>query len=424
MAVNGQPTLLDQVRNVITTYKGTVGDGMSIADVTKIARVEPITLISSNLTGQKDLYNVLHGVLNIYMAYYLQAVQILSSQLYDSRILKILDKTNPDRDIKTFLTSGQLAFESDSSLNLMAEAGVSPSLAVRTMSLRGCEHRLPMVNRGLVSSGLVHVESAMLNNYGYGNGAGEEYSENEDLNRNTGLDSAVPRIQGFDKLGMSIGKIVEVSFTTGETSTRQFKSDKKTLDTNTVRIPVVIKLDTMIIPSDAIAGITTMNADEITLGSRARAALDGRIDIIKDFILCSDLIKQQKKAMIKDGTGFYAQLLKRINSSKLYSILSGNISLAGVSAIYVMSDEDEAEIQRKIGGRLSNLTTRNMVFNNTSAMMLVVIDKAWERVSIYVRDMDGFSQGSIDSFKPMSDKNNNNIGDILKAFSLSQGQVF
>lgn len=416
MPINGQPTLIEQVRNVVTTYKGTVGDGMSIADITKIARVEPITLISSNLTGQKDLYNVLHGVLNIYTAYYLQAVNILSSQLYDARILKILDKTNPDRDIKTFLTSGQLAFESDAPVAVQTQFGVQK--AISTLTLENCKFRLPMLNKSYVST-----ESTQLNNFGIGNGEYGDYSDNEDLNHRTGLDASINKIDSFDKLGITVGKIINVCFATGEPGTRFGKEPAKD-KTNTVTIPVVVKLDTMIIPSEAIAGITTMNSDEITFGSRAKDAISGRIDTIKDFILCSDLIKQQKKAMIKDTTGFYSQLLKRINNSKVYSVLSGNISLAGVSAIYVMSDEDEAEIQKKIGGRLSNQTTRDMVFDNTSAMMLVVIDKAWERVSIYVRGMDGFSQASIDSFKPMSDKGNNNIGDILKAFSLSNGNVF
>ncbi len=82
---NGQPSNLETGRNVLVTYKGTVGEPLSIADVSKIARIEPITLISSSLTGTKELYDVLHGVLNIYAAYYLQAVSILplNSQMFE-----------------------------------------------------------------------------------------------------------------------------------------------------------------------------------------------------------------------------------------------------------------------------------------------------------------------------------------------------
>ena len=132
---NGEPSFLETVRNVVVTYKGTVGDPVSLADISKIARVEPITLISSNLSGTPELYNVLHGVLNIYAAYYLQAVQILSAQLSDVRILKILDQTNPDRDLKTLLTSGYTAYESYADIRTR----------VATMSLEDAKFKLPMV---------------------------------------------------------------------------------------------------------------------------------------------------------------------------------------------------------------------------------------------------------------------------------------
>src|SRR5574343_97739 len=134
---NGEPTFLEILRNVVVTYKGTVGDPVSLADISKIARVEPITLISSNLTGTKELYNILHGILNIYAAFYLQAVHILSAQLADVRILKILDKTNPDRDMKTLLTSGYTAYE---------------NLNIKTLTLENCKFKLPMIGTDKPSS--------------------------------------------------------------------------------------------------------------------------------------------------------------------------------------------------------------------------------------------------------------------------------
>lgn len=399
MPVNGEPTLLEQVRNIITTYKGTAGDGMSLADITKIARVEPITLISSNLTSVKPLYNILHGILNIYAAYYLQAVALLQTQIYDSRILKILDKTNPDRDLKTFLTSGQLAYE---------------SYGLPTLSLANSKYKLPSVTVPTNFS----MESFKLDNYGDVEDEPDNY-----YNERTDLGSSILKIDSFDKLGMTVGKIIEVRFTVGDAAKTE---GKKTVipEKNLQAVPVVVKLDTMITPGEVISGVTTSNADQITIGSRFRDALDGRIHFIKDFMLCSDLIKTQKKVMIKDSNGYYTQLLKRINNSKIYSALSGNISLAGISAIYVMSEQDEADIQRKIGGRLSNKNTREIVFDNTSAMMLVVIDKEWERVSIYIRDIDGFSQNSFDSFKDRSSKDNSDIMEFLKAFTLNNPASF
>jgi len=379
---------LELIRNIIVTYKGTVGEPISLADISKIARVEPITLISSNLSGNKELYNILHGVLNIYAAYYLQAVSILSAELVDVRILKILDKTNPDRDIKTLITSGYTAYE-------------TYGLALRnikTLSLEGCKFKLPMLES----------DSSDIN-------IGMESIFDEDEENN--LSTSIRKLDTFEKLGSAVGKVIGLKFNVKN------KGDNRGTGTE-VEIPVVVKLDTMIIPAEVINRIMTINKDEITLGSRFKDAISGRISFIKDFLLCSDLIKAQKRTMIKDPTGYYSTLLKRINNSRLYSVLSGNISLAGISSIIVISEQDEQEVQRLIGGKLTNQKTRDIVFDNTSVMMIVVVDSEWERVSIYIKDIDGFSQNSFDSFKSMTDKNNNNIADILKAFTLNNAPSF
>jgi len=377
---NGEPTFLEILRNVVVTYKGTVGDPVSLADISKIARVEPITLISSNLTGTKELYNILHGVLNIYAAFYLQAIHILSAQLADVRILKILDKTNPDRDMKTLLTSGYTAYE---------------NLNIKTLSLENCKFKLPMIATDKPSFAMESIFDEDANNV---------------------LTSSTQKLETFEKLGSAVGKVMEVKFTVRG-------NDSKNSDE--ITIPVVVKLDNMVIPADVIDQILTANADEITLGSRFKDALAGRIGFIKDFILCSDLIKSQKKTMIKDPTNYYTQLLKRINNSRLYSALSGNISLAGVSSIVVISEEDESYIQKQIGGKLTNEHTRNIIFNNSSCMMIVVVDKEWERVSIYIRDIDGFSQNSFESFKSSAQQGSGpQIQDILKAFTMGNAPSF
>ena len=58
-------------------------------------------------------------------------------------------------------------------------------------------------------------------------------------------------------------------------------------------------------------------------------------------------------------------------------------------------------------------------------MMVVVVDREWERVTIYIRDTDGYSQSTFKDFQVMSNKDSgNNIADILKAFSLGHAPSF
>lgn len=382
------PRFIEAIRNVLVTYKGTVGSGVSLADVAKIARVEPITLVSSSLSSEKELYNILHGVLNIYTAYYLQAIGILSAELADVRILKILDKTNPDRDLKTLLASGYHALESHDTKELATN--------VSTFCLENAKYALPMLTE---KKDEFAVESI--------------FDENDDAYMAT----SIQKLETFDKLGSAVGKVVEVKFNTQGGSGRDAIKQEHA-------IAVSVKLDTMVIPDSVINSIMTSTKDTITLGSRFKDAIRGRISFIKDFLLCSDLINTQKKTMMNDTTGAYAALMKRMNNSKIYSALSGNISLAGISSIFVISEEDENRIQREIGGKLSNEHTRNIVFDNTSAMMLVVVDKEWERVSIYIRDSKSFSQNSYSSFKNSADVHNDTMLDMVKTMSLGQSPAF
>lgn len=390
---NAVDSLLTTVRNVITTYKGTAGDGISLADVTKIARVEPITLVSNSLSSNSELHDILHGVLDIYASYYLQAVSILSTELTDVRILKILDKVNPDRDMRTLLTAGVGSFES-----YKEPTDSEKYINNKTMSLENSKYKLPMLSQMKDLSKL-----------------GMEYYLDADANAEAGaLNTSITKLENFEKVGQAVGKVMQVTF--------KVPGDGK--EGGEVTIPVVVKLDTMVMPGEVISRIVSNTAEEIRFGTRFKQALAGRIGFIKDFLLCSDLVKSQKRAMIKDPTGYYSELVRRVNKSKVYSLLSGNISMSGVSSIYVISEDEEEQIQRHIGGKLTNKNTRDIVFDNTSAMMIVVVSTEWERVSIYIRDIDGFSQNSFRDFKRLSDKGGDNITEILKAFQLNTPPAF
>lgn len=374
---------IDAVRNSLYTYKGTVGRSLSVADVSKIARIEPITIVSNDLVSTKELYNILHGVLNIYAGYYIQAISILATQLEDIRILKILDRTNPDRDLKTMLTAGYVSAASTESRNL------------ETLSLAKSKYKLNFLSNSKVSQ-----EGRILPD------------ENENVQT---LGTSISKIETFEKLGPAIGKVIELKFKVRPENSK---------DTNEVSIPVAVKLDTMILDADIVNNILTLNKDEITFSSRLSDVLSGRISFIKDFLLASDLIKNQKKILYKNNSEAYAAILKRVNNSRIYSGLSGNVSVAGVSSIYVLSEKSEAMLAKKLGGRLSSPKIRSMIFENTMAMVIVVIDREWERVSIYVRDMDGFSQNSFDAFKTQSDKGSSQILDMFKSFTMGNAPSF
>lgn len=359
--------------------------GFNLADVAKIARVEPIVLVSSNLTTLKELPDILQGVLNIYSGYYLQAVQLLSSAAINVKILKILDRLNPDRDIKT-VVSANLGLENYSLKSDINYTSVNyDTLTLESFVPKFIQKKVTKSHQTSIDN--IAVESA------------------------DSVESArIGKIDNFDKLNYSVGKILNVEFNVKDANG----------NATSVQIPVVVKLDTMVFPSEVMNSVLTVNKQELSFGSRLKDAIAGRISFIKDFILVSDLIKEHKKALIKDPTGYYARVLARTNNSKFFSLLPGNMSLNSISSVFVISEKEESEIAKKIGGKLTNDTTRNIVFDNTLAMMIVVVDREWERVSIYIRGQNsGFTQASFTDFKSASDKNSSaQILEFMKAFNM------
>lgn len=420
---------LEIARRSTIAYKNTLGDGTSIADVAKIGRVEPITLVSSSLKSTKELYDIQQGILNIYAAFYIQATSILATKRSDARILKILDSVNPDRDLNTLLTATNTISAEDLKVR-MERLSKQPSMEnFRTKDeLEVASEKVKNMRRYLGLEGLelgtpkdfngkygIALESIFGSATSTAKNLGGEFVEDitNTNNRYESINSygtiGVKKIDAFDKTDKVVGKIIEISFKGGNG-----RNDE-------VKIPVVIKLDNMFVPYEVVRSIMTQNKDSIKLGSRLEDLFAGKISFIKDFIMCSDLIAKQKANLMKDPTRAYATMLGRVNSSKMYSALSRNISLSTISGIMIISEEDENAIKREIGGDLTNKMTRNMVFDNSSVMIIAVVDRDYEQVSIYVRDVDGHSQMPFNRFKESNTAGNDALTDAFK--SLTMGRV-
>lgn len=97
--------IVNRYRNITGMYQDT-----SLVDVTKICRVEPLCVVSRDIVNHEIMPDVLQTDLNQVSAYYLQAIA-LQAQVKDVRIMKILDKLNPDRDFSTVLLSTESIYE-------------------------------------------------------------------------------------------------------------------------------------------------------------------------------------------------------------------------------------------------------------------------------------------------------------------------
>jgi hypothetical protein len=145
-----------------------------------------------------------------------------------------------------------------------------------------------------------------------------------------------------------------------------------------------------------------LKSEDNTLSERYHSWRAGRIGLIRDLILCQDLIDEHKKALMEDSDGVYSEIIKRVNNTKKFGIISNNPSLVSASNIFVISTDVAKEVERKLGGKLSSVSVRDRAFKNTYAMIICIVDKEWGRATFYIR---GVSAGTDVSFKDIKAAN-------------------
>lgn len=355
-ALSGIAKLINEARDKVNFFAT-----KSLADVTKLTRVEPLTIISKDLINLEYMTDVNQSLLSLFSAYYLQAVAILTT-INNVEVVKVLDSLNPDRDATGFLLGERLSEES-----------------VKHLCLESYEYALP---------GTANVAL--------------------EFDKDTG--EAINSISN-----LSVGKLLNVQIMPKGETDKEIKP---------VRVPVSVRLMASVIPNATIVHLLASKNEDISLIERFHAWRSGRITFIKDLILCQDLIDEHKKALIGDDSGLVQEIYRRVTNSKKYGLLTKNPSLVSASNLFVISEQVARDIETKLGGKLTNARIRDKAFDNTYAMIIVVVDREWERVTFYTRGIAASTDLSVKEIKNASKGKGADIGDLLKSLSMGSPVSF
>lgn len=182
-------------------------------------------------------------------------------------------------------------------------------------------------------------------------------------------------------------------------------------------VPVAIRLLVNSIPTSVMVNLMALqNKVDYDMVERYHAWRSGRIQFIRDLVLCKDLIDKHRNTLIKDPTGVYSEIVNRQNNNLKSGLLNQTPSLATSSNLAVISSETAETIEAKIGGSLDVFKNRHPIFQTTNLMILVVIDKSWEQITFYHRGINAFTKVSAKDIKGASKKDGGDINSILKAF--------
>lgn len=346
--------------SAIVQFKSIV-DGLSadssLVGATSVARVEPLCIVDADVVNLEYLPDTLNVLQNIFSGYYLQALQLMTN-LGSVSVSKTLGRLSPNR-------SG--GFESYGNI-------VAPNV-----SMEAYKYKLPSYD----------INHAMESD--------DTKKQNSGSNQFTELSK-----NAFGDSSLVTGKMYNVTIKEGS---------------NSASVPVAIKLLVNTIPTSVVVSLMALhNQLDYDFKERFHAWRAGRIQFVRDLILCKDLIDKHRNTLIKDPTGVYSEIVNRQNKNLKAGIVNQTVSLATASNLAIISSDTAEQIERKLDGSLDNFKTRHAIFQTTNLMILVVIDKSWEQVTFYHRGINAFSKVSVKDLKASSKKDGGDVNAILKAF--------
>lgn len=365
----------------------------SVVSFTGALRVEPVTMIDKRLERVDYLPDVLHTLLSLFCGYYLQAVACMTN-VGQINVLRMLDTLNPTRD------PGLAASSVVDAINGTQKVGM--------LSMEAYDgYALPGPNKA-------SLESAV--GAGFKTMAHSRNSDHTVLGRdmqgalNGAVSSLKDGLKSASEAGnLAVGKILEVNI---ESNGQQGK------------FPIAVRLATTVVDTDVLIHILGASGHDNSLAERRFRWKTGDLQFWRDLVFCQDLIDEQKKLLLKDKSGVMAELNRRRAMNSAAALASGTPSIGSASAMVVIDRETALELERANLGQLSDVKFRNKIFYDSLTMLMVVVDRDREIVTIYTRDIQLPSRHSLRELKSSNKGGGPDIGELYKAFRAGMTPVY
>lgn len=359
-----------------------IGNTESLTDLVRMTRVEPLVLLDEQVPHLPYIEDILKSTLSIFAGIYLQGLAV-SVNVGKVNVMKVLDRLSPNRR-----PLDSLAFATESLLNPDNYKHGLPKFSIAMES--GVP--VPRVNEVPMTT-ITRTEKG---------GEGEEKPDSVRFGKDT-----LTIVQ--QAANLSVGMVIEADI--------ESEGHKAT-------IPITLRFITNSIDNEVLVHILSHAEKKTTFKERYHGWRMGELQFINDIVLCGDLIKAHRKALMKDKSGIYREIMSRKNKNRLSGLISMNPSMATASNIAVITDTTANAIETSVGGRLNNFALRERIFHKTLLMVLLVIDNRYEQVTIYYRGIQLPTQVSVKGMKAASKSGGMDVAEVLRAFQLGTSPRF
>ena len=382
----------------------------SLVEATQTMRVQPLCVIDHTLSTSPILEPLNQNLLNLFSAYYLQAVA-RDNVIGKVSVFRRLDKLNPNRSkAESVLNNAAIILNGmegyyDTSLPCLPKL---TNTHVEREAIKAATESLVYSMEAVEVTDEAVAETA-------------ETTEKPSAWKRIGQ-SIVDDINGIDKNGnpknekasaLSSGDAKELTqLAVGKILNVTFKENGSELN-----VPIAVRLMTSLMLPNALVRLLNFGSRErdLTLKERWHAYKSGKIEFWRDFILAKDLKKQRVKDITADKDRVYQKIQARLLDNAAAGAMSANPSLANMSNIIIINKPTLQELESVLGGKFSNFNLRERVFNNTGIMLFAVVDNDSQRVKIYHQSIEECTDVSFNEINRGS-KKDSDITDLLNVF--------
>lgn len=363
----------------------------SLVEYTRSTRTEPITMIDHTIINQPELSDLMATLTTIYAAMYSQAFSIaINHEIGSIKALKALDKINPNRSAMKSL----------------------PGLESHSLLLpdyRNIENNYKVTNKISMEGNFSLTGGVAVSPRGdVGLAAKAEYDSGPnviEVNENKGKGHAGAKIEAITRFNQNLttGILFDVLVSANGAS---------------LNVPLSVRLLANEMRQDNVLSILKAAIVNKTAKERYREWRAGGLSFWSDIVLCRDILKEQRKNLIKDQTGVYSEVIKRRNNNKLAGIFSGDPSISNISNILVVSTETIARFETETFKKLKDAKVRDTVFNNTNVMILAVVDTDKEVVTLYYHSISVPTIVTFRDLKSYTKKQGLDPMEVLRSFQM------
>ena len=421
--------------NVVTHLPELIRSGRSdsLIEYASKSRNDFLTVVEDRLAAMPEMGTILQTCLTLVSGYYLSALS-LAIDIPGVNANKTLDKLSSNRDPLDSALGGAVSIYNfvgtedfhnglpspDISLGLVGLEARGPNANGKTYMHSSSDRSVSKNYQGddLTSvnvSDNVNANSSIerqQNAFIAGNSTTDDHRTTNNITLGGGgggKGGGIGGAFGRDTIGtmqdlanMSVGKQFEVIFEA---------------DGNRKPVLVTTRLAVRGTDSESFKTILTIGGLQNTFRERLARARAGELAYINDLLLCNDLVEQAMKTRIRDRSGFFEHMMRKRSKNWLAGLLSMNPSVNNASAVLIFSAETAKKIQLELGGKLDDFRTRQHVFKNTAAMLMVVVDEQWKTVTIYHRSLQEFNELRIRELERQNKGGGQDIEDILRAYT-------